>query len=196
VFSVAGLETYLLVAGDSADLDLLIGSLRADPSPTDMDIVIGVKGPLAPPSACNGLMVPIVSFNQIYSFDRAALVKSIPRPKGASAQTFEATAQDVLDRILQLADNAGASDEHRAVNYLIVRYPAIYGAAAEAFGRDESLSAIEVRPSPLAGTRRIVEVVFSFTNRNTDVSSKSFVRVDVTEEFPFLVSKLSPTFDR
>jgi hypothetical protein len=33
-------------------------------------------------------------------------------------------------------------------------------------------------------------------NRNTDFTEKFFVRVDVTEEFPFLVTKLSPYFDR
>ena len=30
---------------------------------------------------------------------------------------------EVLDLILQTADNAGATDEHRALNYLAVRYP-------------------------------------------------------------------------
>jgi hypothetical protein len=30
----------------------------------------------------------------------------------------------------------------------------------------------------------------------TDVVEKYFVRVDVTEEFPFLVTKLSPYYDR
>jgi len=34
------------------------------------------------------------------------------------------------------------------------------------------------------------------TNRNTDFTEKFFVRVDVTEKFPFLVTKLSPYFDR
>lgn len=43
--------------------------------------------------------------------------------------------------------------------------------------------------------RRIVEVIFSFTNRETDVVNKQFVRVDVTEEYPFLVTKLSPYYD-
>ena len=42
----------------------------------------------------------------------------------------------------------------------------------------------------------IVDVIFSYTNRNTDVTEKSFVRVDVSDEFPFLVKKLSPYFDR
>ncbi len=59
-----------------------------------------------------------------------------------------------------------------------------------------SLTAVEVRPSPLSSTRRIVDVIFSYTNRNTDMTEKFFVRVDVTEEFPFLVTKLSPYFDR
>ena len=31
---------------------------------------------------------------------------------------------------------------------------------------------------------------------DTDVIEKFFVRVDVTEEFPFLVTKMSPYYDR
>jgi hypothetical protein len=95
-----------------------------------------------------------------------------------------------------MADNAGATDADRALNYLAVRYPAIYATAAEAFGRNESLTGIDVRPSPLSGVRKIVDVVFVFTNRSTDVTEKFFVRVDVTEEFPFLVTKLTPYYDR
>lgn len=88
-------------------------------------------------------------------------------------------------------------DEHRAVNYLAVRYHRIYHAVAEAFfDRNESLTAVDVRPSPLSGTRKVVEVIFSFTNRNNDVVEKQSVRVDVTEEFPFLVTPLSPYYDR
>ena len=58
------------------------------------------------------------------------------------------------------------------------------------------MSGVEVRPARLSGTRKIVDAIFSFTNRNTDVTEKGFVRVDVTEEFPFLVTKMSPYFDR
>jgi hypothetical protein len=42
----------------------------------------------------------------------------------------------------------------------------------------------------------VVDVIFAYTNRNTDVVEKFFTRVDVTEEFPFLVTKLSPYYDR
>ena len=63
------------------------------------------------------------------------------------------------------------------------------------FRAEQSLSAVEVRASPLSGTRRIMDVIFSFTNRQTDVIEKFFTRVDVTEEFPFLVTKMSPYCD-
>jgi hypothetical protein len=97
---------------------------------------------------------------------------------------------------MQMTDNAGATDEHRALNYLAVRYPAIYAKAAQEFAAGSSLTGVEVRPSPLSATRNIVEVVFAFTNRTTDFTEKCFVRCDMTEEFPFLVTKLSPYYDR
>jgi len=175
---------------------LLVEALRATPSPMDLDCVIGVRGPIAPPEMCNGLMVPIVIFDQIYSFDREALIKAIPKPEKIPAEEFAPAAEELFDRIMQMTDNAGATDEHRALNYCAVRYQAIYVNAADAFARNASLSAVDVRPSSLSGTRKVVDVIFSYTNRSTDVTEKFFLRVDVTEAFPFLVTKLSPYYDR
>ncbi|HEX6737308.1 MAG TPA: hypothetical protein VF310_03440 [Vicinamibacteria bacterium] len=195
VFTVQGLDTYLLRPRDPADIDLLLEAVRPAPSPQDLDVIVGLSGPVAPPQMCNGLTIPIVAFDQIYSFERAALIGAIPRPKGASAEQFGPAAEELFDRIMQMTDNAGATSEHRALNYLATRYPAIYAKAAEAFGRDFSLTGVEVRPSTLGTGRNIVECVFAYTNRNTDFTEKWFTRVDVTEEFPFLVTKLSPSFD-
>lgn len=196
VMTIEGLETYILAPRNPNDFDLLVEALRPRPHPTDVDVVIGTRGPIAPPSFCNGLMVPIIAFDQIYSFDVEAMVHEIPRPEAIEAARFHAVAEEVFNRVIQIADNAGAMDEHRALNYLVLRYPAIYATVADAHARNASLSAVEVRPSALSGTRRIVEVVFSFTNRATDVAEKFFTRVDVTEEFPFLVTRMSPYFDR
>lgn len=196
VMKIEGIETYLLVPRDSADLDLLMDSALAAPKPGDIDVVIGVRGPVAPAEFCNGLMVPIVVFDQIYSFDREALVKAIPRPKDKPEKAFRAAAEELFDRLVQLTDNAGTADDHRALNYLAVRYPAIYTLVTDQNAADFSLTAVEVTPSRLSGVRNIVTVVFSFTNRNTAVVEKYFVRVDVTEEFPFLVTVLSRFYDR
>lgn len=196
VLAIEGIATYILHPRDPVDFDMLVEAIRPAPRLGDVDIVIGVRGPIAPPEMCNGLLVPIVSFDQIYSFDIDSLIKSIPRPETISAESFEPAAEELFMRILQLADNAGATDDHRALNYLAVRYPAIYATAADAYGRNLSLTGVEVRPSRLSGVRRIVDVVFSYTNRQTDVIDKYSVRVDITEEFPFLVTKMSPYYDR
>jgi hypothetical protein len=196
VLTIEGLETYILTPRDPADFDMLVEAVRPAPRPADVDVVIGVRGPIAPPEVCNGLMIPIVLFDHIYSFDTATLIKSIPRPEQLTAKQFEPAAEELFYRIMQVADNAGATDEHRALNYLAVRYPGIYANTTERFAQNSSLTAVDVRPSRLSNTRRIVSVVFSYTNRQSDVIEKYFVRVDVTEEFPFLVTKLSPYFDR
>jgi hypothetical protein len=195
VLTVQGLETYILSPRDPLDIERLVDAIRPEPTPADLDVVIGVRGPISPPTLCNGLMVPIVGFDQIYSFDRDTLLKAIPRPEKTTAKQFEIAAGEVLDRILQMTDNAGATDDYRALNYLAMRYPAIYAKTAEQFAKDFSLSRVDVRSSPLSGTRTISDVVFSYTNRMTDFTERFFVRVDVTEEFPFLVTKLSPYFD-
>ena len=196
ILTIEGLETYILVPRDPADFDQLLEAVRPQPSPLDLDVVVGIRGPIAPAEMCNGLMIPIVLFDQIYSFDRDTLIKAIPRPEKTTAKEFGPAAEELFDRIMLAADNAGATDEHRALNYCAVRYPAIYATAADAYGRNSSLSAFEVQPSALSTTRKVVDVIFSFTNRNTDVIEKFFTRVDVTEEFPFLVTKMSPYLDR
>lgn len=196
VMTIQGLDTYLLQPRDPADFDLLLGTLRPASNALEIDVVIGVRGPIAGPEVCNGLMVPIVAFDQIYSFGRDALISAIPRPEKVAAKGFEAVAQDVFDRVMQLTDNAGATDEHRALNYLVMRYPAIYATVADAHGRNASLTGVDVQSSRLSGTRKIVDVILSFTNRNNEFTEKCFTRVDVTEEFPFLVTRMSPYYDR
>jgi PatG Domain len=196
VLTIQGLETYLLQPRDPMDSDLLVDAIRQSPGPGDIDVVIGLRGPIASPEMCNGLMVPVVAFDQIYSFDRESLIKAVPKPEKMTAKQFAPAAEELITRIIQMTDNAGATDEHRVLNYLAMRYPGIYATAAEQFARDFSLTGVEVRNSPLSSTRKIADVIFSYTNRNTDFNEKFFVRVDVTEEFPFLVTKISPYYDR
>lgn len=201
VFTIDGLETYILVPRDSADYDQLRDAVRPRPSPLDIDVVIGVRGPIAPSEMCNGLTIPIVFFDQIYSFDRETFVKALPQTKqGGKVKPADSTAaaEELFERmkLKLITDNAGSTDEHRALNYLCVRSADVYEKVAAAFDREASLTAIDVQSSPLSGTRNILDVIFSFTDRKTDVTEKLFSRVDVTEEFPFLVASMKPYFDR
>jgi len=195
VFTIQGLDTYILMPGDPTDLNMLIEAIKAPGDPEAwLCCVIGVLGPTAPPTMCAGLMVPIVRFDQLYFFDSPSLVKAIPKPDKIGPKEFAASASELFARVMQMTDNAGASDDDRALNYLALRYPAIYATAADCHARDFSLSGVEARGSALSGTRNVVDVIFTYTNRNTDVDEQYFVRVDVTEEFPFLVTKLTPYY--
>lgn len=196
VFSVQGLPTYLVSIRDPADLDLLVDAVREHPGPTDVDVIIGLLGPLAPPEACEGLVLPIAVAEQIYSFDRPELIDALPVPDHADHDGFRRSAGEVLDRILQLADNSGATDEHRALNYLAVRYQPVYARTAQQHQDQSSLVAVEVRPSRLSGSEVIVDVVFTFRGRATDLTEQFFVRVNVTGPFPFVLTGLQPFFER
>jgi hypothetical protein len=196
VLTIEGLETYILVPTDPLDVDRLAQAIRPAPGLGDIDVVIGRRGVIAPPEMCNGLMVPIVYVDQIYSFDRDALLKAIPRRKGVSEDQFRKTADALFNHIIQIADNAGATDEHRALNYLSVRYDEIYHRTQLMQDENYSFSAVDVRISRLSGVRKILDVIFSYENRANRAIQKWFVRVDVTEEFPFLVSPLQQYFER
>jgi hypothetical protein len=58
-----------------------------------------------------------------------------------------------------------------------------------------SLSTVDVRTSRLSGTSKIVDVIFIYENRANRATQKWFARVDVTGEFPFLVSPMQEYFE-
>ena len=190
VMTIEGQDAYVLLPSHPEGYDLLVKSLAR---PNDIDVVIGTIGQSVLPEVCNGLMVPLVKFDQVYSFDVESLIKSIPKPKSQDTH-FNESSEELFWKVKQMSDNKGETDMHRALNYLAVRYPAIYTKIADAHASNLSLTSIHAEPSRISGIRRIVDVIFSFTHRQSDVSEKYFVRVDVTDEFPFLVTKMSPYY--
>ena len=196
VISIQGVDTYIVRILDSADLQSLVDALNPATSGNGLHVVIGVRGPLAPASYCNGLSLPMVTVSQIFTVDAASLARSVPRPDRMEEDAFRSALQDVLAPVMQTSDNVGANDEHRAFNYLTARYPALYARIAEAYAVGSPLAAVDVSPSRLTGSRRIVSVVYACVSRTTGAADRFFARVDVTEQFPFLVTGLSPYFDR
>lgn len=193
VLSVGGDPTYFIVPRDADDITLLLSCLREETNPADLDLLIGVAGPLSPPEMCNGLSLPMVTPDQVYPFDTPSLLREL----NSDSKTAKprSSAEALLWRIMKTGENVGLSDSHRALNYLAVRYDAIYTKVAEMNDADASLSNLRVRPSRGGAMRREVDVIFSFTDRKSETTSHHSVRVDVSGEFPFLVSRLSPYFE-
>jgi hypothetical protein len=97
---------------------------------------------------------------------------------------------------MQMADNVGSADEHRALNYLAVRSRDIYRLTRDMYNQNYSFTAIQSRMSRLSSTRKIVDIIFTYTHRESRYVDKWFVRVDVTEEFPFIHTTLGRYFER
>src|SRR5262249_10566226 len=116
VLSIQGIDTYIVRPRDPGDFTILIETLGSETSPADLHVVIGLLEPMAPPGLCNGLGLPVVAFDQIYAFDAASLVRSLPKPDNIEERLFRSSAEELFERIVQIADNTGAFDEHRALN--------------------------------------------------------------------------------
>ena len=105
--------------------------------------------------------------------------------------------------MLALTDNAGETDEHRAVNYLTLRYPDIYIMAGNMLGHGSgpyllggvyTLDGIVAKPAPVQGARRIIDVIFHYRSRSTPATVSWYCEVDTTGQFPFLVRPISRYF--
>lgn len=194
VFSIEGVPIYILLPGGPGDLNSLLSAIQSPSTPLDRTVVIGRKGPVAPPEMC-GLEVPMVLVDQFDRLQYKTFMKSA-RPRSVSDKKFEAVAEETFQRMMQIAINTGSTNKHRALNYLAVRCPDIYSLAAEKFERSFTLTSVEALRSRLSDSRKIVSVVFTFTGDESRIVEKHFVRVDVSDEFPFIVTKMAPYYDR
>ena len=194
ILTMEGVPIYILLPTGPEDLVVLLEAIRPPACPLDRQVVVGRKGPVAPLEMC-GLEVPMVLVDHLYSLEYNDFIKSI-RSESVTDEKFKAIARETFLRMMQLADNIGSTDKHRALNYLSVRYPAIYVKAAEELERNFLLTSVNAIFSRLSDNRKIVSVIQSFTNKETGAVEKYFVRVDLTEEFPFIVTKMAPYYDR
>jgi Subtilase family/PatG Domain/PatG C-terminal len=132
----------------------------------DLDVVVGVAGPQTP----DGIAVVV---DQIFQVNRNQLA-----PGG---RTY----------LSQLADNRGLTDEERACNFLAARYTP---APPQVDGYE--LSGMRVTPSRLSsGIGRVLRAIYTFSNAAAG-EKEHFVRVDVTHEFPMIVSPMQPYLER
>jgi hypothetical protein len=174
----------------------------------------------------DGLSLPIVAFDQLYASNMEEFIDQITGAEGTGEKSesgkskggqekskksdrgqrggreqggadLSETVIEVLYRVMQMADNVGSTDEHRAVNFLATRNRDIYTLTRDMYNQNYSFTGVESRTARLTGTRKIVDVIFTYTKRDAryDVE-KWFVRVDVTEEFPFIQTILGRYFER
>jgi hypothetical protein len=141
--------------------------------------------------------LPTVWFNQIYHFNLDGFFQNLcahlsPDESRGQAQPVLEICRDLFERIIYTANNAGHQSQFRALNYLAVRYPAIYGETSKIIRQQNlKLIGLEVHHSQLNFGRKVENVIFAFKDGQTQNRELYAVSVDVTGEFPFLVKPFS-----
>lgn len=164
------------------------GSMPSGPPierPRDIDVVVGVAGSQTP----DGIEVLV---DQIFALNEPVAPER-PSPAGLFAGDLD-----------QLADNYGLKNDDRAYNYLKARY-ALSPENLNEMEKRKINAEYELAESPaiysrLSGdNRRIVRVIYTFNKykgSGLPHQIKYFVRVDVTDEFPFIVTPWQPYLSR
>ena len=195
-----GIDAYIVKPRTYVELNEIIQSIKPPTTPGEktFTVIIGPRGPIALPEMCNGLQLPTVICNQIYDFSENEFIKAIQD----TAKVEEDIARSTFEQMLSLTDNAGQTDEDRAINYIILRYMGLYTMASDMLDPNKPppgvyyLRSVTAQASRVQGTRRIIDVIFHYEERDTGELVNWFCRVDVTGQFPFLVTKLSRFYPR
>jgi hypothetical protein len=196
VFNTQQVDAFVVLPRDEADVIRLTESLPAGDSGEEevVHVVVGRParaGVIDSPCAASGL--PAVVADQLLAFTLREFAAALPDAGTEQAPSADVVRQ-VFHRLTRRADNRGISDEHRALNYLALRYPPIYHAVAQASAGGKVLAGINARHSH-SQARRVVSVGLTFRHRRTEITERYYCLVDVTEVFPFLVSPLMPTYE-
>lgn len=216
VFTAQQVEAFAVLPREEADVIRLVELMPSTDADAVMHVVVGRSVPpgwIDSPCAESGL--PTVVADQLLGFTLDEFAEALPdthaasageRPSGADAprartpaaggasrEQFQTIVREVFHRLTRRSDNRGIADEHRALNYLALRYPPLYHAVTQAYGDGKMLVGIHARHSH-SGDRRLVSVGLAFRHRRTDITERYQCVVDVTG-FPFLVSGLELTFE-
>jgi hypothetical protein len=215
VFQSGDIDLFILRPRSHVELTDLVAALAPTPNQISFALVVGTVGGIAPAWMCNGVQLPLVSCEQVFSFTGAAFVNSIVAEarndsvliqkitKSLEGQNPPVEVNDYLlgaannafSVLTLLSDNTGQTDEHRAINYLTFKSMALYKKEIEMELEGFRLNSVTAQPDPLARTRRIQDVILVFAKTDSQEVRRFFTRVDVTGQFPFMLNELSIFFD-
>jgi hypothetical protein len=201
VLRIDGVDSYIVIPKSETELTELIAALNTTEFDIEFDVVMGKLS--ATSVTCNDLSLPAVIGNQIYSVSRIEFIIAVE----VSTQTTNDIALELVNIMFSYADNIGISDEDRALNFVALRYMGAYKLLANviypldnegqrATTPKYQLIRLHTEASRVRGGRNILNVIFSFQNLITSIIQKWYCEVDVTSEFPFLVTTTAPYYQR
>lgn len=193
VFQIGGTPIFALSPTSGFLKDALFTALSKSDEPDHVCVVIGRVGSFAAPPSYGGLLLSAVLVDQLYTFslhEWAEGLTKIAQPalksRNIDAKHFRVVSENIFRDVSAMPENIGSADGHRALNYLLVQHPGMFLAAAER--KNSVLDHMDTRVIQTLGGRRHVAVILTFLDRGTGVPERLYCTVDVTEEWPFVVS--------
>ena len=201
VFASEGVDTFTVLPRTDSDLARLAEVLVPAGGEEVVHAVVGRTAPCPGDAPCAASGLPTVQADQVLAFTLQQFAEALPEDANASGKKaaaagraeFESVVRRVFPRLTRGAGNRGLADEHRARNYLALRYPAIYHAVRQAEGEGKILAGIDARHSHTAD-RHAVAVRLTVRHPRTDLTEHYQCLVDVTGVFPFLITGLQPVY--
>jgi len=170
----------------------LVAALEPDQNTAKQpQVLIGRRSPVPGNPLCNG--APAITFNRLYPRAAATLVAELLAAYPALAQA-QSQVQPLVNDLLALAPGAGADDEERALNYLLLNELDLYYQtyqlrfncrAPNTYGYE--LTALQPQRRQASGGRAQVDAVLIYQGNDTGTLSRWYYRVDAAGDFPYLV---------
>jgi PatG C-terminal len=203
MFSAGDVEAFTLVCQDDAQAHRLVEALpNAEQAEQTVQVVVGTMGFTGTDDPCAGSGLPAVRVDHHLAFQVDEFIDALAAEDRESEEdqgqepdeSFRAAARDLFARLTRRSNNRGIAEEHRALNYVALRYPPLYRVRADAYRDNKTLIDVEARHSH-SSNRRLVAVRLTFRDRRTDVVERYQCLVDVTDRFPFLAAPLTQVYD-
>jgi len=213
-----GMDTYQLYARLDTDFYSLVASLAptksedmaVQPLPSKINLVVGSGTRLSPTPHCSRLDLPTVVLDRFLCITLKHFAKQIiaqwPSPEEAAATGVScvgtqnptpatlALVERLIMALLRECNNIGATDEYRALTYLVMSYPPLYHTSCLQVQANMSFPTVQPRLCPQIGHRISIELIFTYVNQSTNVPLRFVARVDATDKFPFVVDPLQPYY--
>jgi hypothetical protein len=192
VLSIGNVPAYIVAPSSQHTLRSMLEAVSHSSEHDSFVVLVGRRAGTAGPGQCGGLLAPIVLCDLLYPFRVGEWIDSLAervdkalKAKKTEAARFKTVAREFFDQVARSTENIGGLDTHRALNYALVQHPGLALSVAErphcVFDR------IDTRQVQGTDLRRVIAIILTFVDRETGVPERLFCRVDVTEEWPFLV---------
>lgn len=187
VFTIAAVDSYIIKPISDDQVLALVAASK--PNSSNLSTLVGLRGPVAPSAACNGLELPIVPASNFFFRTFGRYIQAITEAIGDSAT--EENVLNLVGDLWEAAINPGDTEAYRAINFVLAEYLGAYTDAYALVNPSNSEDAyeftgLESQPAILQGDRQIYEVIFTYQRKRDARIKRRNCEVDLTTKFPYL----------